>query len=227
MKSVSCIIPAFNEEDTIEAILDVVSPLVGTYLREIIVVDDGSRDATLARVSAFKNVTVISHELNKGKSKTVADGIKMARGDYILLLDADILHLTRENVIALVKPLEEGVADMAISYRKNAWPLFPFKAIDYLSGERILPRAAIEPSLEAIAKLPSYGLEVFLNRIIIRKQMRICVVQWPNVENVFHQHKSGWIRGIKVVLSIWLDVLSVISVPEMYLQNIRLRKLIV
>jgi len=227
MKTISCIIPAFNEEATLNVVLNAVAPLIGSHLQEVIVVDDGSKDSTRECADAFENVTVVSHKTNTGKSKTVVDGIKMAHGEYILLLDADLLHLTSENVIDLLESIKNGVADMSISYRKNAWPLFPFTAIDYLSGERILPRDVIENSLEEMEKLPGYGLEVFLNRIIIKEQLRICVVQWPNVENAFSQYKQGRVSGLKTSLTVWFDVLSVISIWEMYLQNIRLRKLLV
>ncbi len=227
MKTISCIIPAYNEEKGIGHTLSVVAPLIGRELSEVIVIDDSSNDGTKEIVKNFPSVLLIEHAVNGGKSKSVFDGIRASKGDYIFLLDADLIFLNEKNVIDLIDPIESGRTDVSLSYRKNAWPLFPFKEIDYLTGERILPKAPVLDSLPAMSVLPSYGLEVFLNRIILRDHLRIAVVQWPNVENDFNQYKYGWLKGIKIVIKIWLNVLSTVSIAEMYSQNIRMRKLLV
>ena len=223
MKKISCIIPAYNEEKSIAQVLAVVTPLVGSFLEEIIVVDDASSDGTKKIVQGFP-VRLIEHTLNEGKSKSVADGITSAKGNYIFLLDADLLSLNTQNILDLIEPIEQGISDVAMSYRKNAWPLFPFKKIDYLTGERILPISSLNPTLSDMALLPSYGLEVFLNKIIIREHLRIAVVGWPNVENDLSQKKRGWWKGIRSIIKIWSNVLSTVSLFEMYSQNIRMQK---
>ena len=75
--------------------------------------------------------------------------------------------------------------------------------------------------------LPSYGLEVFINQIIIKNKLKIKVIQWPNVENVFSQEKRGWWKGIKVVIKVWWNILCTVSIFEMYSQNIKMEKLLV
>ena len=227
MKKISCIIPTYNEETNIEHTLSVVTPLIGKYLFEVILVDDASFDNTKQIVKKFSSIRLLEHTVNEGKSKSVADGIRASAGDYIFLLDADLLYLNDENIINLIEPIEKTLSVISISYIKNAWPLFPFKKIDYLSGERILPKKYLIPTIKEMASLPSYGLEVFLNKIIIKNNMSIFVVQWPNVENNFNQNKHGWIRGLKIIIKIWWNVISVISIIEMYSQNIKLKKLIV
>src|SRR5205814_593344 len=102
-------------------------------LFEVIVIDDASSDQTKKIVKKFPAATLIAHEKNEGKSRAVADGIAVATGDWIFLLDADLRFLNQKNIIDLITPIARGEADVAISYRKNAWPLFPFKNIDYLS----------------------------------------------------------------------------------------------
>ena len=226
-KKVSCIIPAYNEEQHIGAILSVLTPLIGTVLHEVIAIDDCSRDKTKEIIKSFPPVILIEHTVNKGKSKTVADGIRASTGDYIFLLDADLKFLNQQNVIDLIEPVQSNKALVTISYRKNAWPLFPFKEIDYCSGERILPKSCILPKLEEVEELASYGLEIFLNRITIKNSMSISVVQWPNVENVFHQQKHGWWRGWGIVIGIWSSMLSTASIFEMYSQNIKMKRLLV
>jgi glycosyltransferase involved in cell wall biosynthesis len=228
MLKISCIIPAFNEEKNIGSILSVVVPLIGTHIYEVIVVDDKSIDNTIQIVKRFPAVRLIEHVVNQGKSRTVSDAIKQSTGTYIFMLDADLVHLNEDNIISLIEPIESGKADLAISFRKNSWPLFPFKRLDYLSGERIFEKKYVELYLEEMASLPSYGLEVFLNKnVIIKNKLRISVVHWPNVENSFYNYKIGLIKGIKNIMKIWWNVICTVSVFEMYNQNIKMGKLMV
>ena len=225
---ISCIIPAYNEENGIKKILSTLVPLIGNVIHEVIVIDDGSRDRTREIIKEFTGVRLIEKNVNGGKSAAVADGIGVSEGDYICLLDADLRDLNEKNIRDLIEPIENGISDVTISYRKNAWPVFPFlKEIDCLSGERILPKTSIIPSLKELKRLPSYGLEIFLNKIIVCNHMRIAVVRWPNVENVFPWKKRGWFRGIKQALKMWLDMLSTASIVEIYSQNIKMMKLLV
>ena len=87
--SVSVVIPALNEEDGIAA---VVSQLRGAApWREILVVDDGSTDATGARAAAA-GAHVIRHPYTKGNGASVKTGIRAAGGDYVLIVDGDGQH---------------------------------------------------------------------------------------------------------------------------------------
>ena len=105
------VIPAFNEEQGIAA---VVAGLVsqGDW-REVLVVDDGSTDATSARAAAA-GARVIRHPYNKGNGAAVKTGIRAAQGDVVLLMDADGQHDPRQAaaLAALV-----GEHDMAIGAR--------------------------------------------------------------------------------------------------------------
>ncbi len=226
MKKISCIIPAYNEEEGIEGVLMAVTPLLGTYLHEIIVVDDGSKDKTKEIAKKFKSISLIEHMVNQGKSKTVADGIVASTGDYIFMLDADLKFLSGEDIINLIMPILNNVSDVTMSYIKNAWPLFPFKRIDYLTGNRILPKAYLMSTIEEMKLLPSYGLEVFINRITIKNKLTISVVIWPAVMNNLSPNKRGWLKGMMVNIKIWWNVLCTVSIFEMYYQNIALIRLL-
>lgn len=87
--SFSIVIPAFNEEGGLG---DVLAGLVSHFPRaEIIVIDDGSTDATV-EVAAGKGVRVISHGRNLGYGAALKTGTRAAHGDYILFCDADGQH---------------------------------------------------------------------------------------------------------------------------------------
>jgi glycosyltransferase involved in cell wall biosynthesis len=112
--SVSIVIPAMNEA---EAIGDVVSRLrtVADW-REIIVVDDGSNDATGERAAAA-GARVLRHPYNKGNGAAVKTGIRDARGEFILILDADGQHQP-EDARRLTQRL--GEFDLVIGARAGA-----------------------------------------------------------------------------------------------------------
>ncbi|MFD1807744.1 glycosyltransferase family 2 protein [Gemmobacter lanyuensis] len=91
MTRLSCIIPAHNEAARLGGVLAAVSghPLID----ELIVVDDASRDTTAEIAAQAFGVTLIRQERNTGKTRAVARGLAAARGDLILLLDADLVGL--------------------------------------------------------------------------------------------------------------------------------------
>jgi glycosyltransferase involved in cell wall biosynthesis len=87
---VSVVMPAYNEEAVIDAILEQVKgqPLID----EIIVVDDGSSDRTVEKVAAHSDVRLVQHPYNIGNGAAVKSGIRAANGDIILLMDCDGQH---------------------------------------------------------------------------------------------------------------------------------------
>jgi glycosyltransferase involved in cell wall biosynthesis len=92
MKTVSIIIPAYNEEKfigpLIEKILAIPTEEVG-FKKEIIVVNDGSKDRTGEIAASYKKVRCINQE-NQGKGRAVQRGVKESTGDYILVQDSDL-----------------------------------------------------------------------------------------------------------------------------------------
>ena len=84
--SVSVVIPAYNEA---AAIADVVSAVAAAgRWHEIIVVDDGSADATSSRASEAGAI-VVRHPYNKGNGAAVKSGIRRASGEFVLIVDGD------------------------------------------------------------------------------------------------------------------------------------------
>lgn len=126
-KSLSVIIPVFNEENTIQQIIRKV--LSQKQVSEIIVVDDGSTDGSVAVIKSIKNskIKVIQHIKNQGKGAAMITGLKQAQGEWVIFQDGD-LELDPKDYPKLLKPLKNGQADFVIGNRnKNNNGRFIFK----------------------------------------------------------------------------------------------------
>lgn len=114
--TLSIVIPIFNEKETVRQVIDVVRAT--PYRKEIIVVDDGSTDGTGALLSQldFPDVQVITHPKNCGKGRALQTGFAVARGDIVLIQDADLEYDPREYA-TLLQPILDDKADVVYGSR--------------------------------------------------------------------------------------------------------------
>lgn len=114
----SVVMPAFNEASYIDVIIGQV--LQQPEVLQLIVVDDGSTDATKERILAWKvrdtRVEVIVHPANKGKGAAIQSGLKMVKGKAVLIQDAD-LEYDPTDYTALLAPILKNEADVVYGNR--------------------------------------------------------------------------------------------------------------
>lgn len=205
MSTITCIIPAYNEGPRIAAVARVA--VAHPALSEVIVVDDGSRDDTAAIAAGVPGVRLLRQPRNGGKTAALARGLAEATGTHVLLLDADLTGLTETHLGALIAPVTQGRSAISISLRGNAPGLWRRIGLDYISGERVLPRSLLLPHLAHLPTLPAFGFEVFLNGLLIEARLPIAVVPWPDVASPMKHSKYGLWRGLRADAGMITDML--------------------
>ena len=135
---VSFLVPAYNEAATIEAVLDAVDGL--PLERQIVVVDDGSTDATPAIVERWargKDGVVLVRQANRGKGAAIRAAIPHADGDVIVIQDAD-MEYDPADVPALIDPIVRGAADVVFGSRLSGGKPQRAYMFWHLVGNRML-----------------------------------------------------------------------------------------
>ena len=195
MPKITCIIPAYGEEEELPASCGSSKATRGS-----------ARSLSWWRVrttprpwpKTFKRVKLLDlGDKRLGKSHAVMKGLEVARHDIIMMLDADLLGLTHDNLSALMLPVLNGEVDVTMSLRRNSLLFFRVIGVDFVSGERVFRKEVLD-DYERLATHPGYGLEVFFNQEVIDHKHKMLVVYWRNVRSVRVEEKYGFFYGLRL-----------------------------
>ncbi len=190
---VAAVVPAYNEATRLPRVLQVLTAC--DCLHEIIVVNDGSTDATAEVAQRFPRVRVLNLPVNRGKGGAMFAGATATDADVIVFFDADLIGLKQEHVERLLQPLLEGEVAMAIGVFRGgrfrtdlAQILVPF-----ISGQRAIVRDLFleVPGIESTRS----GVEIALTLHFLRQRYPVQQVVLTGITHTMKEEKLGWLRG--------------------------------
>lgn len=170
--SASAIIPVFNEAKTVTNVIErlLTSPLID----EVICVNDGSKDKTLAVLKSFgKKIRIVNLAKNHGKGYALAQGVKKAKGEIVVFFDADLIHFSKKHIETLLAPMSKNGIRAVLGYsmpRKNHFFASSFWSVN-VTGQRAYYRKDLLIHLKEMAKT-KYGVEIFLNSLFKQKEVK-------------------------------------------------------
>ncbi len=193
----TAIVAAYNEEGTIADVLRALtaSPLID----EVIVVSDGSEDATVEIARTFEGVRTVALHENHGKGFAMAVGVATASNDTLFFCDGDMYNVTEEHISALVTPVLRGDCDMNIGVRNRGevanFLHLRMKCGPILSGIRVMRREVFEtvpPQYQSHFKIEA-ALNCFCARAGFRQQETVI----HDLGHVIKESKRGLADGLQ------------------------------
>jgi glycosyltransferase involved in cell wall biosynthesis len=199
---VAAIIPAWNEAETLGAV--VAAARDARLVDEVIVVDNGSTDAT-AEIAAAHGARVLL-EPERGKGEAMRRGVAATVADVIVFLDADLYGLEPRHVDALAARILSGRADMACGFvdRGSTRNFLQLHYLPVLSGQRALRREVFE-SL-APEEASGYKVEAALNSLAAQRKLRRRLFILTGVRHRTREEKApdpitGFLRKLLMLVS--------------------------
>lgn len=203
---VAIIIPARNEKATIGQVVQACRQ--SKYGQTVIVVDDGSTDATAeeAEKTSAKVIRRIKPDEKGSKAQAMSAGVDATDKQAICFVDADLNNLTPSQVDGIIKPILEGRAELSCGMFdygliRNAGLV----CLPPLTGQRAMPRWVFE-AVPAERRV-GYQIEIMINEVIAEGRHRTIA---RVLHNVYHRTKrdklgrlAGWKATWQQVIHLW------------------------
>lgn len=203
---ISCIVPFRNERERIGEVLTQL--LKVKNISEIICVDGVSNDGGSEYIrNHFPTIQVITLKENVGKTGTVQEGLKVAKGEYILFFDADLKGIIPHEVDTVLETvLNDSSIDMVVFSRNTPRLMTKLNRFDLIyTGERILKKDELTRILnEGVSQ---FQLEIAINTYMMKNKKNIFYFSASHI-NLPKTGKFGLISGIAEDLKMFWQVCS-------------------
>lgn len=204
---VDAIIPARDEEETVAG--SVHAARLCRYVRDVMVVDDGSTDATADRAREA-GAKVLRREAPTGSKAHAMDvGVRASDAEAFLFLDADLTGITSEHLDLICEPFVSGRVTMSVGLFDYGWFWNP-QVLRWppLTGERIIPRWIWE-AIPA-EKLDGYTIEIRINEVIAERKLRTAARTMTGVYHRTKRVKHGRIEGLRQTWHMYRDLVRLV-----------------
>jgi glycosyltransferase involved in cell wall biosynthesis len=199
----TCIIPFYNEEDRVLQVIEVVTQIKG--ITQIICIDDGSTDDTSDHILAnWPQVTLVRLPYNQGKAAAIRQGVKLAKNETILLMDADLQSINKAEVEKAIQAIGQHNLDMLILRRINAPWFVKFDRGDtLLSGERLVKKKDLVHILNQ--EVNHYQVELAINLYMQKHKRNVRWMPW-SATNTYKAKKIGLVKGYQKEFKMFTDI---------------------
>src|SRR3989344_1937309 len=219
---VSIIVPVFNEETTIDQVIQTLTEQkIPGWFKQIIVVDDGSTAKTAKKLKKFlKKVTFLSHKNNIGKGGAIKTALKLAKGEIVIIQDADSEYSPKD-ILSLIKQYHPDnsaavYGSRRLKTKRGGYPLyitgdwlanfffrffFREKLTDIFTGYKLVKTFLLKKM-----KLKSRGFEIEMEitNWLVRNKWKITEVPISYNPRTFAKGKKlGIIKGSMLFLSVF------------------------
>ncbi|BDI31414.1 hypothetical protein CCAX7_34650 [Capsulimonas corticalis] len=219
---VAAVIPAFNEEHRIGAVLKTLA--ASPEITDIIVVSDGSTDRTYEVAAAVPGVRATQLPTNKGKGGAMRTGALQTDADILLFFDADLVGLTPQHVHDILQPMLAGEATMSMGiFQGGRWATdIAQRFSPGITGQRAIRREIFLqiPNLENVG----YGIELAITYYVRHHDLVRKDVILRGVTHPMKEEKLGWVRGAGSRMIMYWQMLRFRISYELYGRPPRIRK---
>nr|WP_210319594.1 glycosyltransferase family 2 protein [Rhizobium wenxiniae] len=183
----SLVVPLFNEEESVEPLIERIATSMARYAAswELILVDDGSTDATIANARRALNrpgldLKIVALQRNFGQTAAMQAGINQAEGRLIATLDGDLQNDPKD-IPAMVAELERRELDLLVGWRQNRQDGLLLRKVPSFIANRLIGRITG-------VRLHDYGCSLKIYRSAVIKQVKLM--------GEMHRFIPAWVAGV-------------------------------
>jgi len=198
MLDVALVVPAYDEGSTIGGVVR--TAITSGLFRQVIVVNDGSRDCT-SDIASKAGALVIDLYPNQGKGAAMRRALECVETEYVMFCDADLLKVEGEHFQTLIDKMLTGY-DLVVGVLSDPGQ----KLVPCWSGQKIISTSNVRSFFEANPSIESFVVDGAMIRWAQRNDLNVGFVAWRNIKHVRKVAKRGFIEGWKGYFQMWWDI---------------------